>query len=204
MRSPLRKGSRYLCLFGLALMAADADALNLLVNGDFATDFSGWTFTETNPGQDIAFWTSPIGTPPRQDGTTGGSLNLTAMPNSAITASQCVAITGIAINASVAIFPFVTAGPGTAQVVAFAPGNCGGDSLGAILLEPAGADNSWTIYQTVGAALPRGTASVRFELTASDGANQSTGDYLFDDARLDAPLIFEDGFEIGSGIAVGS
>lgn len=186
----------YLCLcLGLTLIAADAEALNLLVNGDFATDNSGWTFSESNPGQDIVFWTSPIATPPRQDGTSGGSLNLTAMPNSMITASQCVAISASAINASVVIFPFVTVGPSSVQVVAFASANCGGDSAGTIPLAPADIDSGWTRYQVLGASLPQGTGSVRFELTASDGANQSTGDYLFDDALLDAPNIFEDGFE---------
>jgi hypothetical protein len=94
-----------------------------------------------------------------------------------------------AIDASVVIFPFVTAGPSSAQVVAFASGNCGGDNAGTIPLAPAGIDNGWTTYQILWASPPRGTGSVRFELAVSNGATQSTGDYLFDDALLDAPNI---------------
>jgi hypothetical protein len=193
-----RKSSLYPCLFILALTSTHADALNLLVNGDFATGFSGWTFTQSSPF-DIVFWTSAAGTPPHQNGTSGGSLNLTAMPNSSITASQCVAITGNSINASVLVFPFVTAGPSAVQVVAFASGDCGGDALVAIPLTPAGADMAWIRYEAAASPLAQGTGSVRFELTVSDDANQSTGDYLFDDAQLDAPTIFVDGFESGSG-----
>ena len=198
MRPAPFRGCLRLCLVGLVLIAADAEALNLLVNGDFAADNSGWTFTETSPGQDIVFWTSPIGTPPRQGGTSGGSLNMTAMPDSMITASQCVAISASSITASVVIFPFVTAGPGTAQIVAFTSADCAGDAAGTIPLAPAGSDNGWITYQVAGASLARGTGSVRFELAVADGANQSTGDYLFDDALLEAPNIFQDGFETGS------
>ena len=182
---------------GLLLLVQSVGAAtgNLLINGDFATDFSGWTIADSSAGQNIAFWTSPAGTPPSPGGT-GGCLNLTAFRNSSITASQCVAITGNTIDASVLIFPFVTTGPSFAQLVAFGSGECGGGALGTIPLAPKPSDiPGWIIYDVQGAPVPPGTSSVRFELGTSDGDNGSDGDYLFDGARLEAANIFEDGFE---------
>ena len=195
------KDSLCLCLFGLTLIATtDAEAGNLLVNGDFATGLSGWTFVDSNPGQDVVFWTSAIGTPPHEGGTSGGSLNMTAVPNGTVTASQCVVTGAGTIDARVLIFPFVAAGPSSAQIVAFGSHDCGGVSLGTISLVSSGpVVNTWNTYQALAAPLPPGTNSVRFELAASDGANQSTGDYLFDDAQLDSPIIFVDGFESAPG-----
>jgi hypothetical protein len=202
MRSLLHQCGRGCVVAGLALPACDAEALNLLVNGDFLTDFSGWTITDT--GQNIASWTSPAGTPPYQGSTVGGSLNLTAFQNSTITASQCVAIAGEAISASVLVFSLVTAGPASAQVAAFGSGDCSGEAVGTVPLTPmapSGQDPWWTVYQTLAAPLPGETGSVRFEIAASDGANNSDGDYVFDAAQLQAVGIFEDGFEIGPGVA---
>jgi len=202
MRSSLYAGSLSLFLVAFAALPADAEAPNSLANGDFASDYSGWTITDSNPGQNVAYWTSPAATPPQQGSTTGGSLNLTALPNSSITASQCVPITGNSLNASVMIYPFVTAGPSVVQVVTFGSANCSGGTLATIPLAPAAPvfANTWNKYQSLGTLLPQGTSSVRFELTVSDGANNSDGDYLFDNAQLDASAIFDNGFEIGAGI----
>ena len=202
------RGSLHACclslfVIGLPLLAASigAEAGNLLVNGDFLTDNSGWTISDSSAGQNIVFWTSPAGTPPSPGGM-GGSLNLTAFRNSSITASQCVAVGGNVIDASALIFPFVEAGPSIAQLVAFNSGDCSGDALGTIplaLVVPSAP--GWITHQVIGALVPRGTRSVRFELGASDGDNNSDGDYLFDSARLEALNIFEDGFEGNSGAA---
>jgi hypothetical protein len=177
-----------------------AEAGDLLINGDFTTDFGGWTIADTSAGQNVAFWTSPAGTPPSPGGT-GGSLNLTAFRNSSITASQCAAITGNEIDASVLISPFVTTGPNIAQLIAFGSGDCSGDALGTIPLTPIAPGAPWITYQTVGALVPQGTGSIRFELGASDGDNNSDGDYLFDNVRLETLNIFGDGFEGNSGLA---
>jgi len=185
----------------LLVQSAEAETGNLLVNGDFTTDFGGWTITDSSAGQNIVFWTSPAGTPPSPGGT-GGSLNLTAFRNSSITASQCVAITDNVIDASVLIFPFVTAGPSFAQLVAFGSGDCGGNALDTIPLASTPPDLPvWITYNVLGAVVPPGTSSVRFELGTSDGDNGSDGDYLFDNARLEMSNLFEDGFEVDSGAA---
>jgi len=192
-----------LCAIGLLFLvqSANAETGNLLTNGDFTTDFSGWTISDSSAGQNIVFWTSPAGTPPSPGGS-GGSLNLTAFRNSSISASQCVAITGNVIDASILIFPFVTTGPSFAQLVTFGSGDCGGNALGTIPLAPTPPDTpGWITYNVLGALVPPGTSSVRFELGASDGDNSSDGDYLFDNARLEISNIFEDGFEVGSGAA---
>jgi hypothetical protein len=190
-------------LFGLSLLAAStcAEAENLLVNGDFATDNSGWTIADSSAGQNVVFWTSPAGTPPSPGGT-GGSLNLTAFRNSSVTASQCAATSGNVIDASALVFPFVEAGPSIAELEAFDSDDCSGSALGAIPMAPvAPPAPGWIPHQALAALLPGGTRSVRFVLGASDGDNNSDGDYLFDGARLEVLNIFEDGFEANSGTA---
>jgi hypothetical protein len=89
--------------------------------------------------------------------------NLTAFRNSSITAAQCVAINGNAIDASVLIFPLVEAGPSIAQLAAFASGDCSGAELGTIPMNPGvTAVSAWITNQAPSALVPGGTRSVRF------------------------------------------
>lgn len=192
------KPRRAVCLLalivGLLPLASSAvEGQNVIVNGDFVSDSSGWTITDTSAGQNIVFWTSPAGTPPSPEGT-GGSLNLTAFRNSSITASQCVTVAGNVIAASALVFPLVEAGPSITQLVVFASGDCSGAALGMLPMATI-ATSPWVTHQLLGARVPPGTRSIRFELGASDGDNNSDGDYLFDNARLETLNVFEDGFE---------
>jgi len=201
LRALRRASCLSLFVSGSLLLAAStvAEAGNLLVNGDFLTDNSGWRITDSSAGQNVVFWTSPAGTPPSAGGA-GGSLNLTAFRNSSITASQCVATSGNVFDASALIFPLVEAGASIAQLVAVDSGDCSGDALGTIPMPPiVTAGSSWITHQVLGALVPPGTNSIRFELGASDGDNNSDGDYLFDSASLEALNIFEDGFEGTAG-----
>ena len=167
------------------------------MNGGFDSGDDGWTVT-SDSAQDIVFWTQPAGGCYLGAARGSGCLNLTALANSHITASQCVAVRGNAIDASVLIFPFVTAGPAGAQLTAFAGPDCAGSDLGTITLMPSGpvAVGNWTSYESAGTPLPSLSRSVLFELVVADGANNSTGDYLFDDAQLTSLSIFADGFDV--------
>lgn len=191
--------SLFVAIAALLLAApAGAEVHDLLVNGEFVADNSGWTITDSSAGQNIVFWTTPAGTPPSPGGV-GGSLNLTAFRNSSITASQCITSAGNVIGAGVLVFPFVEAGPSITQLVAFGSSDCSGDALGTIPMAPLAVSMSaWITHQVEGARVPAGTRSIRFELGTSDGDNNSDGDYLFDGARLEFLNVFADGFEDAS------
>ena len=174
---------RLAAVFLLAAGAASAD--NVLVNGGFASDVSGWT----SPPDAFATWVASDAT----GSPTSGSAQVTSIAGQGGTITglyQCVAaVPGTSydfgararVDAATGVTAFV-------MLSFFSGAGCAGTELSRSSSDspPIG---SWDLVGGKGATAPDGAASMRLLLAVQKAAAGGQATALFDDAYLNVPFV---------------
>jgi len=198
---------RFACLLLAGFIASLADtacAQNLLANGDFDTDFSGWDTPEVMPA-----WSSfdADGSPSSGSVWFANTQAGTSVRQAVV--SQCIPITetGAYIFGGAAYTPANQASTGYlvgGYLVDLHHADCSGgySAMGGFFMTSLG---QWTHYATTGGFYqplivpslnPEASILIQFAVEKND-AGGSFGGY-FDDAYLIRDTVFVDGFDVGT------